>query len=298
MVGSSSAGKPVVVGVTRSDASREAVRWAADLARHRDLPLHLVHAQELPVGLGSGSRETASEAAGEAGRGPVMAAHVRAAGEAVLYTGRALAAGADSMPVSHELVHGRAAHVLREAAENAAVLVLGKRTSTVWEAALEVGGLASSLVGHLPCPLVIVRDGRQEPRSRKVVVGVDGSPVCEAAVAFAFEEASLIGGEVLAVEVRPARAAGREDFLEESLLDLSEALAGWRAKYPDVPVRQEVLTGHPAQMLATAAENAHALVVGTRGRGGFRGAVLGSTSRVLVHVARGPLVIVPPGPAD
>jgi len=294
MTESSSAGKPVVVGVTRSEASREAVRWAADLARRRDLPLRLVHAQELPPGLGARTRETPGEAGGEPRQGPVMAAHVRAAGEAVLHTGRAAAGSAVGAQVSHELVHGRPAHVLREAAEDAAVLVLGKRTSTVWEAAMEVGGLASALVGHLPCPLAVVRDGREEPRSRTVVLGVDGSAVSEAAVAFAFEEASLVGGELLAVEVRPARAAGRPDFLDESLLDISEALAGWRGKYPDVPVRQEVLTGHPAHMLATAAENAHVLVVGTRGRGGFRGALLGSTSRVLVHVARGPVVIVPP----
>jgi two-component system sensor histidine kinase DevS len=61
-----------------------------------------------------------------------------------------------------------------------------------------------------------------------------------------------------------------------------------------VPVRHEVLTGHPAHMPAAAAEHAHALMVGIRGRGGFRGALLGSTSRVLVAIARGPLV----GPAE
>jgi nucleotide-binding universal stress UspA family protein len=65
-------------------------------------------------------------------------------------------------------------------------------------------------------------------------------------------------------------------------------------RFPDVSVRQEVLTGEPALMLASAARHARGLVVGSRGRGGFRGALLGSTSRALVHHTHCPLIVAPP----
>ncbi|GAA1222053.1 hypothetical protein GCM10009665_10340 [Kitasatospora nipponensis] len=56
-----------------------------------------------------------------------------------------------------------------------------------------------------------------------------------------------------------------------------------------------MLTGHPAEMPATAARHAHCLVIGSRGLGGFRGMVLGSTGRALVHRTYCPLMVVPGG---
>jgi nucleotide-binding universal stress UspA family protein len=78
-------------------------------------------------------------------------------------------------------------------------------------------------------------------------------------------------------------------------MDLSEALAGWPEKYPDIRIRREVLTGSPAPMLAAVATRARCLVIGSRGLGGFRGLLFGSTGRALVHRCTVPLVIVPNG---
>ena len=72
-------------------------------------------------------------------------------------------------------------------------------------------------------------------------------------------------------------------------------LAGHAERYPDTAVRYEILSGDPAPLLASAARHARCLVVGSRGRGGFRGMLLGSTSRDLVNRTACPLLVAPSG---
>ncbi|MFD8703409.1 universal stress protein [Kitasatospora sp. NPDC059648] len=275
--------RPVVVGVDRSEASHWAVRWAADEAAARHLPLRLLHAQEWPV-------DRATDVVDRP-----WAIGLRAAGEAVLDTARLLATERHpGLEIAAALTEGRPVRVLREAADEAAQLVLGIRRSSEAHSALPIGSRGASLAGHLGCPLALVpepADGVSGPGP--VVVGVDGSECSRAAVGFAFEEASIGGAGVLAVEVRRPAEAGRPDPVEESLVDLSEVLAGWQEKYPDLRIRREVLTGSPAPMLAAVATRARCLVIGSRGLGGFRGLLFGSTGRALVHRCTVPLVIVP-----
>ncbi|MET9182932.1 universal stress protein [Kitasatospora aureofaciens] len=277
--------RPVIVGVDRSEASHWAVRWAADEAAGHHLPLRLLHAQEWPV-------DRATDVADHP-----WAIGLRAAGEAVLETARLLATERHPMlEITSELAEGRPVRVLRDAADEATQLVLGVRRVSEAHSALRIGSKGASLAGHLSCPLALVpepADGLSGPGP--VVVGVDGSPASRAAVGFAFEEASIGGTDVLAVEVRRPTEAGRPELVEESLTDLSESLAGWQEKYPEVRVRREVLTGSPAPMLATVATHARCLVIGSRGLGGFRGMLFGSTGRALVHRCTVPLVIVPNG---
>jgi len=73
---------------------------------------------------------------------------------------------------------------------------------------------------------------------------------------------------------------------------LAERLAGWQEKYPDVHVRREVVRDHPSRALLRYAEGARLIVVGTRGRGGFSGLVLGSTGQHLLHHAPCPVAVV------
>ncbi|MFJ7910478.1 universal stress protein [Kitasatospora sp. NPDC096204] len=275
--------RPVIVGVDRSEASRWAVRWASDEAAGRHLPLRLLHAQKWPTG----------GAADEAGH--PWAIGVRAAGEAVLDTARLLAGERHpGLELTSELAEGQPVRVLRDAADEAAQLVLGVRRLSEPRSALPIGSKGASQAGHLNCPLTLVpepAEGVSAPGP--VMVGVDGSPASHAAVGLAFEEAAMAGTDVLAVEVRRPTEAGRPDVIEESLVDLSEALAGWREKFPDIRVRHEVLTGSPAPLLATVATRSHCLVIGSRGLGGFRSLLFGSTGRALVHRCTVPLVIVP-----
>ncbi|WP_042369443.1 universal stress protein [Streptacidiphilus neutrinimicus] len=280
--------EPVLVGVSRSPATVWAVRWAADQAAARTLPLLIVHAQEWPSAV--------SPDVEPGGSGHLWAAHFRAAGQALVETARAEALQLrPELDVSVLVAEGRPHDVLRRFGGEASQVVVGTRLLSEVESPF-VRSRGAGLLGRLACPLALV-PRLLEPlpeHGGMVVVGVDGSAVSEAAVAYAYEEAALNGARLVAVEVRRPHQAAREGFHEESRLDLGEALAGWREKYPQVEVEQEVLTGYPAHLLAEAARHARCLVVGTHGRSGWRDAVLGSTARSLVHRTHGPLVVVPP----
>ena len=96
------------------------------------------------------------------------------------------------------------------------------------------------------------------PATGPVLLGVDGSATSEAAVEFAFDEAAVRGADLEAVLVwddlairgfaRVEPLIGRLEDDEEHAV-LSEQLAGWRDKYPDVTVRQVVRRGRPADAL-------------------------------------------------
>jgi nucleotide-binding universal stress UspA family protein len=141
-----------------------------------------------------------------------------------------------------------------------------------------------------------------------VVVGVDGSPDAQAAIGFAYEEAALRGATLVAIHTwndKPLdRALGSYpldinangiDQAEHRLLETE--LAGWEQKYPQVPVRMRVLRGRPAPNLlryaATTGDHpTQLIVVGSRGRGGFAGLLLGSTSQAVVSHAACSVAVV------
>jgi nucleotide-binding universal stress UspA family protein len=136
-----------------------------------------------------------------------------------------------------------------------------------------------------------------------VVVGVDGTPVGEAAIAFAFAEASARGADLVAVhawtdlllETAFAAGAAALDFTpleQEAEALLGERLAGWQEKYPEVRVTRQVSRERASRALLRCAEDAALVVVGSRGRGGFRGLLLGSTSQHLLHHAPCPVAVV------
>ncbi|MFD5393275.1 universal stress protein [Streptomyces sp. NPDC127097] len=278
---------PVVVGVSRSAKSRRAVDWAADAATRRGRSLCLVHAQEWPAGAAPKDRHDLPD--------QVWASHFRAAGQSLLDDLREAAAiRVPGLQITTRLLDGRPTAVLREVAEEASLLVVGAHRVSGPGEAVTFGRVGPALVGHPPCPVVLALEPtREDARFGPVMVGVDGSTASVPAVAFAFEEAAAWGAELLAVQVRRPRHGDWPQDLQESLLDVSEALAGWPEKYPQVVVRQEAVVGNPPVKLAEAAAEARCLVVGSRGVGGFRGLILGSTSRTLSHMAPGPLVVVP-----
>lgn len=136
----------------------------------------------------------------------------------------------------------------------------------------------------------------------RIVVGIDGSAHARRALDVAIEEARLRGGTVEAVMAwtLPAIYPGME-FAVGSIVhselqaaaekELDEALAGVPS---DVRIDRVVAVGNPAELLNKTAEGAALLVVGSRGRGGFKGLLLGSTSRAVVGRAPCPVLVVPP----
>ncbi|GAU67271.1 putative Usp family protein [Streptomyces sp. NBRC 110611] len=279
----------VVVGVARSTTARAAVDWAADAAARHGWPLCLVHAQEWPAGAAPKDRRDASDQA--------WASHFRAAGQSVLDDLRdATAERLPGLPITTRLLDGRPTAVLREVAEEASLLVVGGHRASGPGEALTFGTTGPALVGHPPCPLVIVLHPASgfDP-SGPVMVGLDGSAASATALAFAIAEAAAWDADLLVVQVRRPHHGDwpERPQAQEPGTDLAAALAGLREKYPRVTVAQEVAVGNPTVRLAERAAGARCLVVGSRGVGGFRGMVLGSTSRGLSHLAPGPLVVVP-----
>jgi nucleotide-binding universal stress UspA family protein len=149
----------------------------------------------------------------------------------------------------------------------------------------------------------------------RIVVGVDGSPGGQAALRFALEEARARGATLHVVtawtlpltevpgpflvelpggmgppfeEVRDALRHEAERTLDEALRNV---LAGAE---PGVELRREVVEAAPADALLRAARGADLLVVGSRGRGGFAGLLLGSVGQRCARHAACPVAIVPP----
>lgn len=284
--------KPVVVAVDGSESALRATRWAAEEAIRRGRALRIVHAYQWPPVAGPtlASFETGFEA-------------VRAAAETVARDALVAVTDVEGLRCETEVVLGGTVPTLRSVSERAALLVLGSRGRGGFTGLL-TGSVTVALAAHGHCPVAVIRE--EPPAEGPVVVGVDGSPASEAAVGLAFEEAALRGCELVAVlawtdGVFPAGPSGVEypvfdwtPFVEEAEEVLGERLAGWAEKYPDVVVRRRIERDRPAVALLDAAKGARLLVVGSRGRGGFAGLMLGSVSQAVLHHAPCPVVVARP----
>jgi nucleotide-binding universal stress UspA family protein len=137
-------------------------------------------------------------------------------------------------------------------------------------------------------------------QGRRTVVGVDGSPASMAALRWAIRQAKLTGSEVEAVTAwRYPSGYGfapiadeATDFEGDAAKILADALNEVAGVGADVIVCPSVVEGHPAEVLVRAARGADLLVMGSRGHGGFAGALLGSVSQHCVHHAACPVVII------
>ena len=175
-----------------------------------------------------------------------------------------------------------------------------------------VGSVALHVAAHAHSPVAVIPPtahvGPTEPTG-PILLGIDGHPNGHAAVGFAFDEAAVRDTGLLAVLVfdnlanrgfaKGANLIGRQEDDEEHAV-LAEQLAGWSEQYPDVPVQQVVLRGRPAEALLgytdhrISEDRPRLIVVGTRGRGGLAGLLLGSTSQRLITHADVPVIVVGP----
>ncbi len=135
-------------------------------------------------------------------------------------------------------------------------------------------------------------------------MGVDGSPDALAALRFALAEARLRGAEVQAVSAwhypdtfgGPVILAGDYDLEAIAHRALDEAITATKDQQTGLTVNLMTTQGRAASALLDAAAGADLLVVGSRGRGGFAGLLLGSVSQQCVHHAPCPVVVVPAPP--
>ncbi|GAB2838913.1 universal stress protein [Actinocorallia aurea] len=282
--------RPVVAGVDGSEPGYAAVEWAAAEAARRHLPLRLVFA--VTPRLLEHTSAPGAETVRQEIRDGCLQALRRGADRA--------AATARSVAVDTELIAGGAAAALVAEGERAELLVVGGRGHGEL-AGLLLGSVTGQVAAHAPCPVAVVRHA-EPPTHNEVVVGVDTAESARDALEFAFAEASARGARLRAVHAwthPPGTGHGEmqpvvfdpELVAEEEGLVLAEALAGWTGRYPDVEVTPEVVRGRAVRALAGASAKADVLVVGSRGRGGFPGLVLGSVGRAMLHHAHCPVVV-------
>jgi len=296
----SNTSQTVVVGVDGSAGSTAALTWAAKLAASRTLELKIVHGLQIASLYYGGGLPGA-------GAGALFDA-IQVDGARVLAEARRVAQSVDeNLVVTTDMPNDPPVPLLIEQSRHARLLVVGRTGAGAFTGML-IGGTASVVVSHAHCPVAVVR-GRQAtttiPGAGPVVVGVDGSPNSEQAIAVAFEEASLRGAPLVALHAwkdvtyddthGSARILTQPETLkedEERLL--GERLAGWPEKYPDVVVRRELPRARPRHALLEASKTAQLVVVGSHGRGGFTGMLVGSTSQALVQYADCPVLVVRP----
>ena len=284
--------EPVIVGVDGSSVSRVAVDWAARDAALRGTTLRLVHILTPPAVM----------AFPEVPMPPGYLQWQEEEGRALLDTALKTveeAAGDSRIEVTTEMVAGPAVPVLADLSADAQMMVVGCRGRVAFARGL-LGSISTGLVHHAKCPVAIIHDEdplMPHPAQAPVVVGVDGSPSSDRAVAIAFEQASFRGVDLVAVHAWSDSGVFEFPGVDWSQLQalgettLSERLAGWQERYPDVLVRRVVVADRPAHQLLEQAESAQLLVVGSRGRGGFAGMLLGSVSTAVIHGAKMPVIV-------
>jgi nucleotide-binding universal stress UspA family protein len=273
--------RSIVVGWDGSAEAAAALDWAVAHARRVGRPLRIVGAVE-PESHDLSPRPEHSHAG------------LRASVEQDLAAVREVQAVAHpELSISALLVDDLPVEALVRQSCDAALVVLGShgaggaRSLIAGSTTLAVAARAESAVLAVPAP----RAGM--PSTRGVVVGTDGSAVSEGAVAFAFEQAVELQTPLSVVHARrdPTEASPDELRLQREVL--ADWIGPWAGKFPEVEVCGRVMNGNPVRLLVDMSRGAQLLVVGSRGRGAVRRAMLGSVSQGVLHLAALPVAVVP-----
>lgn len=225
-------------------------------------------------------------------------------------------AGDDGLPAGvrlerRALSRGSAARGLHELAEdlNADLIVVGSTRQGTFGRIL-LGTTGESLLRAGPCAVAVAPRGfadREHDAIRRVAVGYDHSPEADAALRAAEGIALSAGGtlRVITVVEPPvpvgtglgygyAELLGLRDDDARGRLD--EAMGGLDQRTRPEAVRRR---GEPSSVLAEeAAADTDLLVVGSRGYGPLRRALLGSVSARLMRLAPCPVLVIPRGSAE
>lgn len=277
----------VVVGVEGGEHDAVVLTAGVAEAVRRGAPLHVRHCREaLDPGL--------TFAAG-------VVLDTDDASERVIEVSLAtVAALDDSVSVTADRPAGRPDNLLVAAGEDAAAVVIGSGSRSRLEE-LMLGSVALNVAAHADCPVLLVPPSSDPDGAGHVVVGVDGSDHSRAALAAAVDAARGRGArlEVITtwqVEVVGGYVVTEPDSdewrrVEERILQMQEGLLeGLDTGGVEVELRS--VKGGIRTTLAEESTDAALVVVGNRGRGGFRGKLLGSVTMDLMRRASCPVLVV------
>jgi nucleotide-binding universal stress UspA family protein len=278
----------LTVGVDGSGTSATALMWAAREADRRKAGLRVVHSYATPLYGGDLA-------------GPIVYPAIDLEELHTDYernVDKQLAPIRDEFPnlkVETRVEASWPSTMLIEQSKDADMVVVGSQ-GTGAMAALFLGSVAHHVAHAAPCAAVLVPHGTVGSAIHHVVVGTDGSPASDVALRWAKHEAALWGARLTVVHawdypyldaIASVQMTTEADFV---LAQASELLDQPGAA--PVLVETELLRGAPAMTLIDASATADLLVVGARGRGAIRSALLGSTSSYAIQHARCPVVVV------
>ena len=285
--------RPVVVGVDGSEESLRAVEWAAREAHRHGAPLRLVSAPAVPP------RMLASDPAPHGVVKVLGSVPRRALAEAITRAGEV----APDLLIDTDLLTGPPALMVTGSGCGALMLVVGARGAGGF-AAMLLGSVSRYTAMHASCPVVVVREETGAVH-REVVVGIRDPHDATATLPFAFDEAARRGATLVAVHawhwspvplgepgVTVAHPANHGKVPADVSRNLAETLRAWREKYQDVPVREDIVRGHPARVLASYTARADLVVIGRHG-GHDTGPAIGAVQHAVLNHAHGPVAVVP-----
>ncbi len=288
------AAEPIVAATDGSEESLRAVEWAAREAALRDAPLRIVSAAALlprMIGRQDGAAFDTVADVIRKDRDRALATAAHRAAEMV-----------PGVLVDADPLTGQPAQAVTESGSGAMMLVVGSRGVGAFTA-LVLGSVSRYAATHASCPVVVIRD-ETTAAHRQVGIGIGDLEHCADSLAFAFEEASLRQATLTAIHAWHAPQAdisrAGEAFTPpsahsveaEAASQLAGLLDGWRQKYPDVPVSQDVVHGHPGRALVGLSARAELVVIGRHAHhAGLAGP--GSVTHAVLTHAHGPVVIVP-----
>jgi nucleotide-binding universal stress UspA family protein len=282
--------KPIVAATDGSEESLRAVDWAVREAVLRGAPLRLVSAAELLPRLSGGHAMPDDDTVADTLR--------RRRDQALTAATERATRAAPGLLIDADHLDGAPASAVADAGSGALMLVVGSRGVGAF-AAMILGSVSRYVATHAACPVVVVREEAGAVR-RQVGIGI-GDLENRASLTFAFEEAALRKASLIAIhswhlpESDVSRAgsmpSGPAGYVQETetARRLEQLLDDWGAKYPDVPVSQELVHGHPGRALVGLSARADLVVLGRRSVHHGPGSVMHA---VLSH-AHGPVVTVP-----
>jgi len=285
----------VVAGIDGSASAVRAAAWAGTEALRRGRPLRLVQVYALPqvhAPIAVGTHEQVRAGLAERAEGWLAEART------------AVLAESPGLEISTAAREWSPVAALIQESQHADLVVLGSRGLGGFTGLL-VGSTAVSVVAHAHCPIVVVRGRMPQdppPVAGPVIVGADGSSDSDGALAFACEEARLRGVGLTVVHtwsdivadgvLRPRPSQDDTEIEPAERARLADQMSPWREKFPDLTINLDVTRGRPVRTLLERAEHAQLIVVGCRGRGGFTGMLLGSTSQALIVHSPCPVAVV------
>lgn len=292
----------ILVGIDGSDESLHALDWATTYAHHDDRPVHIVSSYMLPGFVGRTHYPYDLPLVDDP--------YVRHRVEHFLSIAHRRATDA-GVTATTEITTGEPTGVLVERSAAHALVVVGARGAGGFTERL-LGTVSSNLPAHSRCPTVVVpfhptgRAGGRAPHhpstrtTRRVVVGFDGSPVAQAAIDHAADQARAWTSELRILRAVPMAAWAhspwlhpgfRHDLLTAARADLDDTVDHLRTAHPDLTITSRAVEGTASSVLINATRTADLLVVGARGCGGIKGLLLGSTSQAVLHRSACPVLV-------